>query len=275
MLNAIQIIKDRASWRTFKDMDMEPEKISALRSAIEGEKTGPFGAKVRMVLVDIEAVDADKAMKLGTYGTIEGAKVFITAAAEKKDKSLADVGYIFEEVILLCTSLGLGTCWMGVTYDKAGFSAAMNLKENEELIAVTPVGYAVEKRRLKDKAMRVFVKSDTRNHWNLMFFENDFTKSLNKEVAGRFEQPLECVRIGPSASNQQPWRIIKAGNAFHFYLEYTPKYKFQFGQTIDIGIAMKHFELACNELGINGKWQFARPAIECGEKKYYSTYVTE
>ena len=162
---------------------------------------------------------------------------------------------------------------MGVTYDKAGFSDAIALKENEDLIAVTPVGYAVEKRRMKDKAMRVFVKSDTRKPLNAIYFEGDFKHPKDNESSGRFSQALECVRVAPSASNQQPWRILKDGNKFHFYLEFTPGYKFQFGQVIDIGIAMKHFELACNELGIKGKWEFAGPSIECGEKKYFSTYV--
>ncbi|HNZ28550.1 MAG TPA: nitroreductase family protein [Candidatus Goldiibacteriota bacterium] len=273
MKDAIQTIKDRASWRTFKDIPIEPEKMDVLKRAVNGIKKGPFGAQVRMELVDIEAVDADKAVKLGTYGTIEGAKIFIAAAAEKKDKSLADVGYILEEVILLCASLGLGTCWMGVTYDKAGFSNAIALKENEDLIAVTPVGYAVEKRRMKDKAMRVFVKSDTRKPLNAIYFEGDFKHSKDNESSGRFSQALECVRVAPSASNQQPWRVLKEGNKFHFYLEFTSSYKFQFGQVIDIGIAMKHLELACNELGIKGKWEFAEPAVEHGDKKYYSTYA--
>lgn len=32
---------------------------------------------------------------------------------------------------------------------------------------------------------------------------------LEKEEAGNYEAALEMVRIAPSASNKQPWRILK------------------------------------------------------------------
>ena len=67
------------------------------------------------------------------------------------------------------------------------------------------------------------------------------------------------VRLAPSASNRQPWRIIagRSRKDFHFFLERTPGYnnnRFVKSdlQRVDMGIAMCHFELAMKESGFNG-----------------------
>jgi hypothetical protein len=74
------------------------------------------------------------------------------------------------------------------------------------------------------------------------------------------------VRIAPSASNKQPWRMLKDKNTklFHLFLQRTKNYpKMPFGidmQTLDMGIAMCHFELTCRELAIEGYWQKLKSA---------------
>ena len=35
---------------------------------------------------------------------------------------------------------------------------------------------------------------------------------------------LEMVRRGPSASNKQPWRVVRAGERWHLYLQRTRGY---------------------------------------------------
>lgn len=80
------------------------------------------------------------------------------------------------------------------------------------------------------------------------------------------------VRWGPSASNKQPWRIVHAGDAWHFYLQRTSGYGkdsllgkligVEDVQRIDMGIAMCHFELSAKELGLAGIWQNNEPGIK-------------
>ena len=71
--------------------------------------------------------------------------------------------------------------------------------------------------------------------------------------------PIEMVRLAPSASNKQPWRIVKSGTGLHFFLSRTPGYggyaKAVDMQRIDMGIAMAHFELGCKETGFEGGWK--------------------
>lgn len=71
--------------------------------------------------------DSDKDLKLGTYGVIKGANHFLIAACENDDLSLMALGYTFEKLVLYCTSLCLGTVWLGGTFNKGEFAKAINL----------------------------------------------------------------------------------------------------------------------------------------------------
>jgi hypothetical protein len=92
------------------------------------------------------------------------------------------------------------------------------------------------------------------------------------------------VRIGPSASNKQPWRIIKDGNRIHFYLQRTPGYRESLLmrlitvadlQRIDMGIAMNHFEMTSLELGLKGHWEMSQPEIKIPDEltEYTASWV--
>ena len=79
------------------------------------------------------------------------------------------------------------------------------------------------------------------------------------------------VRLGPSASNKQPWRVIQEDHAFHFYVQRTPGYRdsllqrmlrVEDLQRVDLGIAMCHFELTARELGLRGRWAAQEPKLE-------------
>ena len=76
-----------------------------------------------------------------------------------------------------------------------------------------------------------------------MFFDGDFSKPL--EISDKkIENALEMVRYSPSAVNMQPWRTVKDGNAFHFYVKHNKGYiseKTGDLQKVDMGIALCHF----------------------------------
>jgi hypothetical protein len=109
--------------------------------------------------------------------------------------------------------------------------------------------------RVFEKTMRRSIGADKRKPWSELFFKGNM-QPLDENEAGRFKIPLEMVRLGPSASNRQPWRIIKEENALHFFLCRNKGYGI-IGydlQKNDIGIAKCHFDLTAKELGIKGSW---------------------
>jgi nitroreductase len=168
------------------------------------------------------------------------------------------VGYEFEKLILYLTTLGLGTCWLGGTFKRGEFAKVMNLTDGMLFPAVSPVGY-FEKRRLKETMIRSVVKADLRKPWETLFFKDGLKDPLTREEAGEHAFALEMLRLGPSASNKQPWRVVNAGTKYHFYELKTPGYSSAFDfdmQEIDMGIAACHFHLAAIQKGIKGAFSF-------------------
>jgi hypothetical protein len=153
----------------------------------------------------------------------------------------------------------------------------MGLAEGELLPAITPVGYPGEKRSVTERFFRFSAGSDQRKGWDELFFDRDRGAPLSRESAGRYETPLECIRIAPSASNKQPWRVVRAEEAFHFHLCKTARYDTFFKdipiQNIDMGIAMRHFELASRELGLEGAWGVQPPGAPTDDWEYIVSWT--
>lgn len=169
--------------------------------------------------------------------------------------ALEALGYEFEAAILYLTHLGLGTCWLGGTFNRKGFAKAMNVGDNKLFPIISPYGYAAPKKHIKEIAMRKMINADKRKEWDKLFFENNFETPLSKENAGELTFPLEMVRLCPSASNKQPWRILIKGKVCHFFEYKDPKYSdiFKYDiQRIDMGICAAHFDLAVKEKKIKG-----------------------
>jgi hypothetical protein len=174
---------------------------------------------------------------------------------------MEDYGYCMEKNILLATRLGLGTCWLGGTFNRGASALRIRKRDDEVVPAITPVGYPQDRKSILDHAVRFFAKSNNRKAWEELFFCEDTQNPLSVGLAGDYAQPLECVRLGPSASNRQPWRVgmEKDGNVFHFYVKRTPGYAGRYPdvslQDVDMGIAMFHFEAGLQGEGQKGSWQ--------------------
>ena len=258
-----EIIKNRISVRTYLEHSLTSEikdKLSIFFSSL----SGPFGVPIRFELIESDWALKGSSAKLGTYGVIKGASTYVVAVIEKADNDLEEFGYIFEKMITYATSLGLGTCWLGGTFKKSEFSKAIKQKSNEILPCITPIGYPSSRKSIIESAMRFAVGSKRRKGWEEIFFNRDFSKPLSEAEAGNYVESLEMLRLAPSASNKQPWRIVKDNAEFHFYLQHTKGYaKLQSHdlQRVDIGIAMCHFDLTAKEIGIAGKWHISDPGI--------------
>ncbi len=280
-----EIIQKRCSCRSYVDRPIEERERQRLAEFLSSNRTGPFGTKARFELVAATEEDRKALRGLGTYGFIRGATAFIVGAVSRSDKDMEDYGYLMERAVLLATDIGLGTCWLGGTFNKSRFAKKISASDGESVPAVVAVGYMASKRRPLDTMIRRSAGSHSRLPWEKMFFRGKFGVPLSPEAAGAYAVPLEMVRLGPSASNKQPWRIIEDGGAFHFYLQRTKGYgRSVFGllriadlQRVDMGIAMSHFELAADELGLRGRWEINEPGIEKPDDltEYTASWVAE
>ena len=271
--NIEDLIRTRKSIRTFDGTEIEPEIKQQIISYMETGSEGLFGNKVDFYWIDGSA-DGYKDIKLGTYGVISGTKNYIAGKVKEGDKNLEDFGYCMEKVILYCTQLNVGTCWMGGTYNKTDFATAVGLQDDEIIPAITPAGYFGTKKGAIDKMFRRFAGSDQRKHFDELFFAETFGQTLTPEQRAAYGYFLEMVRLTPSASNKQPWRIVLIGNVFHFYLRRTPAYNSKFMssdlQRVDMGIGMAHLDLALTEKNIKHRWICSDPGLQMDELTEYS-----
>jgi nitroreductase len=264
-----EIVRRRYSVRTYSKKQI-PEEIRQEIAAYAETLSGPFPAKASFKLIET-ALEPNGA-KLGTYGMIKGASVFVASTVPDVPFAVQALGYEFEKLILFITSLGLGTCWLGGTFNRSEFVKTLDGTEGALFPAVSPVGY-YEKKSLRESLVRGFVKADTRRPWETMFFDSGFSSPLRPEASGAYAFPLEMLRLGPSASNKQPWRVVKTENRYHFYEHKLPGYSGAFNfdmQGIDMGIAACHFHLACLEKGIAGAFRLdADPKLPQPENVIY------
>ena len=270
--SVIELIKMRTSSRSFVQGNIESIALKKLKDYIAKiNEESNIKAKVIFIQKD---TDGSKVMKLGTYGVISGCNSFIVGILDKEEKGSLEFGYLFEKIVLFATDLGLQTCWLGGTFNKENFKQSMTLLDNEFIPIVSPVGIKKEKPRVLESAMRVVVGANKRKPWSELFFEADGLVPLNESNEGQYAIPLEMVRLGPSASNKQPWRIVKDKNVYHFYLCRTKGYGVASYdmQKNDIGIAKCHFELAANELGLKGTWQEIKNINTTNEWEYICSW---
>lgn len=242
-MDIIQAMKERRSVRSYNEQPLTPDIISKLHKIIDESYT-LFGGHIT---IRLKRFDIKGDFKPSTYGVIKGASdYFLMGIGEGEDSDLT-AGFQFEQIVLKAWEIGLGTCWIAGTYKGSQFDQGEKWPDGETLKIICPVGYP-EKQRLMEKMMRLTIGSNNRKPFSELFFEDDFKKSLNPE--NKFKEPLEMLRLAPSSTNSQPWRVLVKGNKVMFY--YKPKYPITI---IDCGIGICHFYETERYNGFNGKFE--------------------
>ena len=249
-----ETIQQRYSVRTY---DPKPVSETIQQDILSYARalTNPLGPHTHFQFID--SATSNQEQKLGTYGFIKGASLFLGSTIPDEPSALEALGYEFEQLILYMTSLGLGTCWLGGTFNRSAFASAMEIREGDLFPILSPVGYPAARKRIGEDFFRRALKANQRKPWEKLFFKDDFSSPLTKEASGHYQYPLEMLRLAPSAVNLQPWRVLLKDGIYHFLLHRTtsePSGSVDM-QRIDLGIAICHFHLAALEAGLAGHFE--------------------
>jgi nitroreductase len=264
-----EIIRQRFSCRRYLEAPIGTEQRGQLEAFLAANTAGPLGTSARFRLVAATDEDRQALRGLGTYGTIHDPTGFVIGAVKPGEKNLEGFGYLLERAVLFATDLGLGTCWLGGFFTRSSFSRTIGLSRDETIPAVVATGYMATTRAQGD-IWRRMANGANRLPWEQLFFDASFGAPLAREKAAAYAEPLEMVRLAPSASNRQPWRIVRDEKGWHFYIQRSAGYRNPVTkllrivdlQRVDLGIAMCHFELVASELGLAGTWRVDDPGIE-------------
>lgn len=265
----VETIKKRKSTRTYQDKMLSDSDMKKLLEYMDSV-SNPFDVQVKINIINKKLNEDGE--KLGTYGIIKGARTFLGLSVPNTELATVAAGYQFENLILYATNMGLGTVWLAATFSRDDFSKAMEIDKNDLFIAISPVGYPAEKRSITENLMRASLSSSSRKPWDKLFFFENFQTPMTQTLAGDYAIPLEMVRIAPSATNAQPWRVLKIGNNYHFYETHkqnTSKEEALIKQ-VDLGIALSHFHQTALEKGLKGRFEkLSQNNIEIPKNTYY------
>lgn len=268
-------VQDRVSIRSYEERSLTKEDKSKLMD-FNASLTNPFGVDVKVQYISKDKGAED--VQLGTYGTIRGAKDFLAITVKDQPYAMEAVGYQFENLVLYATDMGLGTVWLAGTFNRKDFKNVIEISDDDLFPCICPVGYPGQKRSFIEKITRASLGSKKRKEWDKLFFLDDFSKSLTKEDAGRYTDALDMLRLAPSATNAQPWAVVKEGDKFHFFCNYKNSINNDVKKIkhLDLGIALSHFHQTAMSDGLNGKLEVADIDFDVPENIHYIiTYMAE
>lgn len=232
----INEINTRVSRRVYLDEKISSEKIAILTDAIN-EINNESGLSIALVEDGSKAFSSTKV----TYGMFKNVKTVILLKGPKNDENLQEkLGYFGEKIVLLATSLNLGTCWVGGTYSKDDFLSYVN--EGDELVCTITVGCIKESLTFKENLVRKAMHRKSKKIEDI--YESDV------EITKQLVDALTCVLKAPTAINKQNFLIKNYNNIITFEATADDEYSY-----IDLGIGKLHFELSAGgkfELGNKG-----------------------
>ena len=256
------LLASRISRRRFDGRAVPPELREQLEVFCDGASApagapdaasvhpGAVTAPARVCLVDDPAQQLFTGL-VGTYGKVAGtplAAAFVgraPAGDDVPDSVQAAVGYLGEGFILEATRLGIGTCWIAGSFDRAGAADLADLAPGEQVVAVTPLGYPTLQQTGGERLLRTMVKASAR-------------LSVEKLAPGILDggwpqwavSAVQAARLAPSGANRQPWRFRLDGDS----LVMGRAEKLYWTAPIDFGIARLHVELGAQHEGVTGSW---------------------
>jgi nitroreductase len=246
-----ELIQERRSTRTYdSNRQVEKKKLAELEAFCNDLPPSPFGDKVKFIFTDTRGT-SDSIFQIDTYRSIKNAPLYLLGTIPASERCYESCGFVFEQAILKATDLGLGTCWLFHFEMKSHLDGVVK----DVFACASPIGYPSQFPLSRDFIIRSFLGEGKRRKFSELFYNHDFSHPLQRSEAGPYAVPLEMVRLAPSARNSQPWRVIIEDDLIHFFIDMphvSEEHKKHSLNLINLGIALSHFELTCEELKIRG-----------------------
>ena len=213
-----EAIVARHSVRKYIDKPIEENLFKILQEKVEEcNKVGNL--HIQLVINEPKAFKGKMA-----YGTFSGVSNYFAMVGKKADDLSERVGYYGEQLVLLAETLGLNTCWVGLTYNN--IKEAYEKSNDEKLCCMIALGYGDDPgRNLKRKTVQqVSNASDITPAW--------------------FKKGVEAALLAPTAVNQQKFSFEYIGMKNNRHIVKACKGFSLIGYTkMDLGIAKFHFEI--------------------------------
>ena len=217
-----EAITARHSVRKYIDKEIPADIVTVLQDKIvEYNKVGNLN--IQLVMNETRAFTG-----MLSYGTFSGVKNYFVMVGKKGDGLDERVGYYGEQLVLLVQTLGLNTCWVGLSYRRV--PEAYNVGKDEKLACMIALGYG-ETQGVSHKIKTVEQVSNA----------SDLTPAW-------FKRGVEAALLAPTAVNQQKFSFEYVGMSNNRHQVRAKKGISMIGYTqMDLGIAKLHFEIGAGK----------------------------
>ena len=223
-----EAIEARHSVRAYKDLPLSEEIVKLLEEELvklnnEGQ------LHIQLICNEPKAFQGTMAK----YGKFCNANNYLVMAGKKAEDLDERIGYYGEHLFLLAQTLGLNTCWVGLSYSKV--PGTYVLEEGEKIACYIAIGYG-ETQGSGHKIKTVEQVSNA----------SDITPSW-------FKKGIEAALLAPTAVNQQKFSFEYVGMSNNRHQVRAKKGFSMIGYTqMDLGIAKYHFEVGAGK--VNFEW---------------------
>lgn len=223
-MTLIEAIEARHSVRKYKDSPIPEDILSVLRNRIR-EINDEAGLHIQLVTDEPKAFSG-----LMAYGSFSGVKNYFVMAGKKGNDLDGKIGYYGEQLVLLAQTLGLNTCWAGLSYSK--IPGTYELEGGEKIGCYIALGYGeTQGKAHKSKEIKsVSNASDVTPEW--------------------FNKGVEAALLAPTAINQQKFYIEYLGfkdNSKLPKVSARPLFSMAGYSKMDLGIVKYHFEIGAGK----------------------------
>ena len=217
-----EAITARHSVRKYIDKEIPADIVTVLQDKIaEYNKVGNLN--IQLVLNETRAFTG-----MLSYGSFSGVRNYFVMVGKKGADLDERVGYYGEHLVLLAQTLGLNTCWVGLSYRKV--PEAYNVGKDEKLACMIALGYG-ETQGVSHKIKTIEQVSNA----------SDLTPAW-------FKRGVEAALLAPTAVNQQKFSFEYVGMSNNRHLVRAKKGFSMIGYTqMDLGIAKYHFEIGAGK----------------------------
>ena len=234
-----EAIQARHSVRAYKDQPLAEDVVKVLEEQIT-ILNRESKLHIQLVLNEPKAFQGT----LAKYGKFRGVTNYIVMAGKRADDLDERIGYYGEHLVLLTQTLGLNTCWVGLSYSKV--PGTYVLDEGEKIACYIAIGYG-ETQGVSHKIKTI--EQVSRSAVKLL----DSPKNASDITPSWFKKGVEAALLAPTAVNQQKFSFEYLGmnNGRH---QVRAKKGFSLiGYTrMDLGIAKFHFEIGAGK--VNFDW---------------------
>ena len=223
-----EAIEARHSVRAYKDLPLSEEIVRLLEDELmklnnEGQ------LHIQLICNEPKAFQGTMAK----YGKFRNVNNYLVMAGKKAEDLDERIGYYGEHLVLLAQTLGLNTCWVGLSYSKV--PGTYVLEEGEKIACYIAIGYG-ETQGSGHKIKTVEQVSNA----------SDITPSW-------FKKGIEAALLAPTAVNQQKFSFEYVGMSNNLHQVRAKKGFSMIGYTqMDLGIAKYHFEVGAGK--VNFEW---------------------